>query len=478
MKRIQMKYIGRDLLILLISLFILSGCQNSDEIGLDVNPSDQINGTLIDSTTVRTSTVEEEPFITKGLLQHPLGLLNDPELGQTEANLALALTLPTTDLKLDKLPALDSAVLVLRYGNEFYGTSGVPYTINVHQLSEKFRASESYYNTKEWAHNSEIIGSKSLTDFKVADSVFIIQRRVGKLDTPIRVAPHLRIPISSSFIVSNFFNSDTANFHDNARFNNFFKGLYLTLDHNPSTNGIVLFNFQTDTLSGLNLYYKTFNGSNVDTVDAHYLISKDSTVANIRHNYSAKVKSQLNNPNQKFDNVYVQPLSGLRAKVTFPYLNKLKALGNIVVSKAELVVTLADGSDAALGAAPRLTFYRTDIADQRQFLPDNNGTDPRTLSDANFGGYYDSTKKRYIFTITGYIQDILSGKLQQYNTYLAPIYTNSDRTSVALPESTGSTAARSILNSGSLLSSPIPLPNGTPSPYRMKLNIIYTKVNL
>ena len=462
-----MKYIGRDLLILLISLFILSSCQTSDEVGLDVKPSDQINGTLLDTTTVKTSTVIEDPFITNGLLRHPLGMLTDPELGETESDLALALALPLTDLKLKDLPILDSAILVLKYGEEFYGTKNAPYTINVHQLNEKFRASDSYLNTKAWQYNSEIIGGVSVNNFNLTDSVYIVKRRKGIPDSVIRVAPQLRIPINTSFIVSNFLKADTANFHDNTKFNNYFKGLYLTLERTPDLNGMVLFNLQTDSISGLDLYYKTVNGTTVDTVDAHFSIASDSTAASIKHTYSAKVQSQLNNPNQKFDKVYVQPLSGLRAKVNFPYLNKLKALGDIIVNKAELVITLADGSDAVFGAAPRLIFYKTDIADQRRFLPDNDGIDPRSLSDVNFGGYYDSTKKRYVFTITSYIQDILSGKLQQYDTYLAPIFTSADRTALHLPAATGSTAARSILNSGS-----------STSPYKMKLNIIYTKLNL
>jgi hypothetical protein len=473
MKRIQMKYIGRDLLILLISLFILSSCQTSDEIGLDVKPADQISGTLIDSTTAKTTTVVDEPLIGKGLYQQPLGILNDPELGETQANVAMALALPLTDLKLTNLPVLDSAILVLKYGTEFYGTPGAYYTINVHQLNEKFRGSETYLNTKEWDHNSEVIGSKTVIGFNMTDSLSIFKRRTAKFDTIVKVGPQLRIPLKSSFVISNLLKSDTANFHDNTRFNNYFKGLYLTMDRNSDPNGMVFFDFKTDSISGLDLYYKTTNGIIIDTIDAHFAISRDSTVSNIRHTFSPKVQAQLNNPNQNFEKVYVQPLSGLRAKVTFPYINKLKALGNIIVNKAELVVTLADGSDAVFGSAPRLTFYRTDIADQRQFLPDNNGTDARSLSDANFGGYYDSTKRRYVFTVTAYIQDILNGKLQQYNTYLAPVFTSSDKSVIALPEGTGSTAERSILNSGSLK-----LPDGTPSPYRLKLNITYTKLNL
>src|SRR5690606_31746387 len=85
--------------------------------------------------------------------------------------------------------------------------------------------------------------------------------------------------------------------------------------------------------------------------------------------------------------------------------------------------------------SPRLTLYRTDIAAQRQSVPDgflvyNGGS--LSLGDSRafthpllFGGFYNTAKKRYIFNITSYIQDLLSGKLQQYDTFIAPVPSSS-----------------------------------------------------
>jgi hypothetical protein len=81
-----------------------------------------------------------------------------------------------------------------------------------------------------------------------------------------------------------------------------------------------------------------------------------------------------------------------------------------------------------------------------------------------FGGFYDSSKKHYRFQITSYIQDILSGKLKQYETYIAPVSTDYNR-SVG-PAVSGNSAGGSILGSGK---------SGVS--YQMKLRIIYSKIN-
>jgi len=466
-----MKYIGRNLLTLLISFFILNSCKNPDDNGLDLIPADQISSILVDTSTVRAVTIREDTLITTGLLQHPLGYLQDPQIGTTEANLAIALNLPSPGLKFGKTAVLDSAILVLNYGKEFYGSSGLPFIINVYQLNEKIKPNIAYYNTKTWSFNPTIIGSRTVNSFPLNDSLRLTDIVVGKADTIRKAPPQLRIPINSSFINSNFLKADSSKFSDNVRFNNFINGLYVTIDHSNNANGIVFFNLASGGKNGLDLYIKTPNGSIIDTTFLHFGITKDSTAATIKHTYSTAIQTQLNNPTQQFSTVYTQPMGGLRTKINFPFINSLKALGKIIINKAELVVTLEGSSNILYGASPRLILYRTDIADQRQPVPDNNSgqtlnvnADPRVLDPTLFGGYYDMINKRYKFVITSYIQDILSGKLTQYNTYIAPVYTDNSLSSQILSSATGSTAARSILGGGN---------SGN---YRMKLNIIYTRL--
>ncbi len=80
-----MKFFRLDLLTLLISLFILNSCKNQDSIGLGVVTPGQVNGNLVDTSTIIINTVPEDSVITSidpttqlPLAKNPLGLFYRP----------------------------------------------------------------------------------------------------------------------------------------------------------------------------------------------------------------------------------------------------------------------------------------------------------------------------------------------------------------------------------------------------------------
>ncbi|TZF82032.1 DUF4270 domain-containing protein [Pedobacter sp. BS3] len=494
-----MRYIKLDLLTLLISLFLLNACKKPDGIGLEISPDKQIDASATDTVTVRAYTVKEDSVITRGQSQSPLGYLQD-EFGTTEANLAMALTLPQTGLTFGTSPVLDSAVLVLKYGDTFYGDAdNSTYAVNVHQLNETFNLTANYYNTKQWNYNSTVIGSKTVNNFALQDSVLITDIVSGKPDTARVRYPQLRIPISSSFINNNFLNAGSDKFATTTAFNNFIKGLYLTINKSQSSGkgGVVFFDLATADSSRLEIYYRTDDGTTKDTIMTTFSLSSSNAAASIKHDYSTqlgpKIQEQVqanksikngvfptNPPLPLHDTLYVQPLGGLRTLVNFPYIKKLKELGNFTINKAELVVEINQDIPTSLKPAPRLGFYCTDIAGQRQPIPDNNGGqtnsygDIRALPDGSYGGLLQSYKKdagdfthqRYVFIITSYLQDLLDGRSTQYNAYIAPVKSGLLRSAGSktdiLPSVT--TAAPAILG-------------GNSGNYKIRLNIIYTKLN-
>jgi len=125
--------------------------------------------------------------------------------------------------------------------------------------------------------------------------------------------------------------------------------------------------------------------------------------------------------------------------------------------------------------APRLSLYREDIAGQRQPVPDgdsrtNGGNfigDGRSMwyrANANwraFGGGIDQTRRRYVFHLTSYIQDVLLGKINSSEFFIAP---------AALSE--GGIPYYPVLNTGSRAV----LRNGNTADTRIKLNIYYTQI--
>jgi hypothetical protein len=455
-----MKFYKLGLLTLLISLFILNSCKTQDGIGLD--PATPIAGNLIADTSITANTVTEDSVVTSSLSARvPLSYFKDPEFGTTEANIATVLstpgatayTLPTGTI------TIDSARLILPYATDgFYGDSLLStYKIDVHQLNERIEATKTYYNTKKFTHLSPIIGSKTFLA-RAHDTLRILSMVKGGADTIIKVKPQVRIPIDPNFVNQNFFSASSNVLSNPVIFENSIKGLYITLDQSQTTGagGNMYFNLDS---AALTVYYKNVNGATIDTSSVS--LSLGRKVAEIKHTYSAKVEAALDNTSTN-GLVYLQGLAGLRAKLTLPDVkNIFTAVGgsdNVVLNRAELIVKVNPGSTTPFSPSRRLSLYRYDIARQRVVLQDASTTDPRA---SNFGGDYNAATGEYHFIITAYLQDLLRGKTVDYGTFIAPV----DPTGTTIDITPASTYAdRSILV-------------GKNSPYRIKLNIIYTKIN-
>ncbi|MBD1385477.1 DUF4270 domain-containing protein [Mucilaginibacter rigui] len=455
-----MKFYKLGLLTLLISLFILNSCKTQDGIGLD--PATPIAGKLIADTSIMATTVKEDSVITSGLSSRvPLSYFKDPEFGTTETNIAMVLstpgatayTLPTGTI------TIDSARLILPYATDgFYGDSLLStYKIDVRQLSERIVATKSYYNTKHFESYSDIIGSKTFSA-RAHDTLKILNMVKGGPDTLIKVKPQVRIPIDPDFINQHFFLVAQTVLSNPVIYENQMNGLYISLDKNqtPGVGGNMYFNLDS---AALTIYYKNINGSTTDTTSIS--LSLGRKVTEIKHTYSTKVLAALDNTSTK-GLVYLQGLAGLRAKLTLPDVKSIFASeggsDNVVLNRAELIVKVDPGSATPFAPSKRLTLYKYDIARQRTTLQDASSTDPRA---SNFGGAYNAATGEYHFIITAYLQDLLRGKTVDYGTFLAPV----NPTGTTIDVTPASTYAdRSIIV-------------GKNSPYRVKLNIIYTKIN-
>ncbi len=472
-----MKFTKLDLLTLLISLFLFASCKNSNTIGLEIDPGTEIQGKLTDTITVLSKTMTDDVTYTwassgseTNLVRHPFGYLTDPLLGTSEASLAMAVNLPSSAYRFGANAVLDSAILVLPYSTQFYGdTTTSVYSVDVHQLSTDISLASNFKSTKEWPYGA-LAGNftgkiKPTTPSKITDIV------TGAADTLKVAVPEMRIKLSNAFIQANIVNIDTNQLANSATFTSAFKGLHVSINKaNSSGTGGLMFFDMSGANSRVELYYKKPNATtpaNIDTVQAYFPISTSTNpvAATVKHSYTTAVNAQLADvTNKQYDVTYLQGMGGLRNKISFPYLQKFyanfgtKTGTKIIINKAELVIDLSPGTDVApFTAAPRLALYRYDIAGQRINLADNSSSDPRATA---FGGYYDMTTKKYIFTVTAYLQDLLDGKTIDYGTYLS---TSSSSEFDALPALTS--GARAVIGSSANATS------------KIRLNVYYTVVN-
>lgn len=464
-----MKFTKLDLLTLLISLFLFASCENTSTIGLEIAPNSTIDGDLVDTLTVSSRTMLDQATNTSDLLAHPLGFLKDPIFGTTEANLLLSVGLPTSPFSFGATPTtLDSAVLVLSYAGEFYGDSTQVYTVNVKQLVRDLSTEESFLSSKTYPVNDLIVGTKTgrlfpTTKFKINDIV------KGAKDTLKTVNPQIRIKLDPNFIEGYFINQPAEKLKSDALFKDFVKGLQVQVS-NPNGSGAMMFFDLSSTNSNIAFYYRNVNDATspavIDTLNAYFPLGNNvhRVAATVKHNYSGTaIETQLNNPNQQYALTYLQPLVGLKNKISFPSLEKFStSTGRIVVNKAELVVDLAAGSDTKpFDPAPRLALYRYDIAEQRM-VTEVNDSDPAAI-----GGFFNPTKRQYVFDVTAYIQNLISKKTKDYGTFIAPIPTSSTTAWITRPSL--SSGSRSVI--GAFKKNP------ATGESTMRLNLYYTKVN-
>ncbi|MET3112738.1 hypothetical protein AAKU52_000456 [Pedobacter sp. CG_S7] len=473
-----MKFSKLDLLTLLISLFLFASCNESNTLGLDLDPDDAIQGALVDSVTVKTKTVADEvtsTFFSVGAAGNPVripfGYFKDPLFGTSEASLALSVNLPSSAYSFGTNAMVDSAVLVLPYSTQFYGdTTTSVYSVNVQQLTKNLSTETSFLSNREWEAQTEIAGTftgriKPNTPFKITAIV------AAKPDTLKAVPASLRIKLSNAFIKTNILDKGTTVLLNDVTFNSSFKGLKVSINkaNSTGTGGVMFFDFNKGNAS-IEVYYTKQNATTttaIDTAVALFPINQkiNPVAATIKHNYTGTpVATQLADAtNKQYEATYLQPLAGVRNKISFPYLKQfVKNLGaKIIINKAELVVDLSTGNEVApFVPAQSLALYQYDIAGQRALIPDQNSSDFRYI--ANFGGGYNIGTKNYTFIVTGLLQDLIDGKSIDNGFYLAPAPNLLAEYGIMSPITT---ANRSVIGAFN---------NAT---NKIKLNIYYTKIN-
>ncbi len=482
---LRMKFRHKDLLTLLISLFILGlgGCKNPSGVGLEVPPGEEISGFFTDTVSVHGYTVRDDSTQSTGFNQAVFGYIKHPVLGTTIADLALEIGMPARLPRIAPDAVIDSVILVLPYGLDFFGdTLNSTFALQVRPLNEIFAYNT--FSTKSWKVRDIELGRVQLNRYahKASDSLLVV-RYINEMDSMVKVGPQLRIPLDKDYF-RNLFSSelDSSLWASPSSFRNHVKGLYLSVDTNLSQGMGRLASFvAVDNVSGIELRYRQpsltvdDDEDKIDTIRTFFPINSYNPnsggnlgfASSVQNVYSTEVQAQLDNPDGDADRLFLHAPVGLRGKISFPFIEELKNQ-NILINKAELVLYVDDSALQAFGApAPRLTLYREDIAGRRQNIPDGDAVnsfgvpnDPRSMNFVNFGGWYHRVNKRYVFHLTSYIQDVLLGKINGNELFIAPVSPSLPYVPVQPALNAGGTTV--LHGSGS-------------STYKMKLNIYYTE---
>jgi hypothetical protein len=430
------------ILILTSSLMIWS-CKKGPELGLQVQPGeDVLNSTYIDTLSFVSQVQLIDSIRTDNLTNSRslVGIYNDPIFGKTNAAIVAQPTLSKLNLVFETDLVIDSVFLELSYSS-IYGDSNSSFTVNVKQLSDRLykNTDTAYYSNDVFNTFSQVIGTKSFSGASLSDSIPTIQR-INNKDTLIKIAPQLRIPIDKNFIQSTIIGASSEVFTSIDTFAGYIKGFSIEVDSSIGISGqgfIAQLDLFNNNKSALNIYYHTAS----DTAVHSFPINSTCAVANtFGHTYSSTVLMETNKDFGMDNPIHLQTMGGVQTAIKIPYLKNLP--DSIFIHKAELELALESGTNVDIKELPRIALVRKDSTGRFLTLPDG------TLGDAYSDGFFITGRDTYILNCTRYVQDVLQGIKDNETLYILPL-------------GSGSTANRSVVKSFSQGS---------------KLKLYYTKI--
>ena len=419
------------LLLSCCSLFLLlfNACKDENELGLDLLPSDDYLLTILtDTNTVISITEMEDSLASDELSLQLLGSYTDPDFGLANASVYTHANLQGTP-SFGVSPVTDSIVLILAYAG-YYGDTSASQQVTVYSMTEDMRIDSTYFSSRNFAYDPNPLGSLNYLP-RPATRV-----PVGN-DTLI---PQIRIRLNNSLGDSILSLNGQATLSSNASWLSWFKGLYLKSDDVPVEGAISYFSFFS---SKMTLYYH--DTSNVALTYDFSLAG--ARVNNFYHNFNGSpVGAQLQDPTVNDSINYLQSMSGVKTKISFPFLKHFLDSGNILINRAELKIDIQTP-----------VVYPYLVPDNLLLVTkDANGTIvfPIDYFEATgaYGGNLNSTGDGYTFNISRHLQRYLDGAVPNADFYL-------------VVSGSGVEATRTIIRSGKHPTS------------RMKLSLYYTKLN-
>ncbi len=385
----------------LATLVVLMGsCKiDGDEIGLNIQPpGDELKLAITDTITAVAFSVREDSVRTDKLPTSLLGSYYDPVFGKTTASLYTEMLLSNILLDFGEGAVIDSVVLSLAYQN-IWGDTASYQTFRVFELTDSLNIDSAYFSnrTHSYDHINEL---GSVTVIPTTDSVL--------MDT-VKVAPHLRIPLSQA-LASKFLGANPDVYSSNTSFRQFFKGLFITADpvDEAGKGALSTFSLLAEN-TNLRIYYQ--NDENDSLTYTFYITSGAARYSHYEHydyeHASPEFRQQVIEGDTSLgsDILYMQPLGGVKTYLHFPGLAALGSqIGeneNMAVNEAQIFFSLFD-PEPALDPPPRLVLAK---------LTNDEGSttllDDQREGEVYFGGFYNKENKEYMFRLNRYVQQRL-----------------------------------------------------------------------
>lgn len=401
---------------LLASSVFISSCKKVEtDLGVDVLPSDDQLNVQTDTLTISSYSFYEDSLRSDELSNNMLGSYNDPTFGKVDAAIYTQVRLSAFNPAFDVPNTIvDSVVLSLNIANHYGNES--PQTFSVKQLSAKMYQDSAYYTNSVIANNGmELVksGFETFTPSLTAEPII----DGNTLD------PQIRIRLDESFGNTIIAASLTGDLASDTSFNNLLNGIYIGVN-NPSQakdEGGVYYLDMTHEDTKITIYYHDLT----DTSKFEMPINSNcARFTHIDHDFvGSDIEAQVADSTLGNTFYYLQAGAGVTANLVIENIASLQAQGNIIINKAELYLPVQHYSISPYAPPAKIIAFGLDSENEIYNLPDY-----LLPGGSVFGGNYDDVTKAYKFNIVRYVQDVVSGNLEnnpiRLSTTLSSVTTN------------------------------------------------------
>ena len=434
---------------IVILFSLVSSCKKDPyQVGISLlPPSDTLNVKTSDTASFVAHSVLQDSIRTDETTLSMLGSLMDPVFGSTTAGFYMQYRLSAEAPNFGTNPGLDSIVLMIPYGT-IYGDTNALQTLKVYEVSKDFYFDSTYYSNK----------SVETYGIPLANYTFKPARYDTLTIGGVKTAPHIRINLNqfTNYFGNKILHAPATSLSTNVNFLKFMKGLYIESSRTASGGALLSFD-PTTLLSGIVIYFH-----NAANDSLHFNIIGNSLCARFNHfdhnnylNASSGFRQQvlLHDTTLGKNNLFIQGLGGVRVRIRLPFLKTFGKSGKIAINSATLTIKNAE-TDTTLQPPVKLTLVIADTAGNVAFLVDE------TEGTIYAGGYYNTTARTYQFRITRHMQQVVDGKIKNYDMYLMA----------------NNPSANILVTNRVMLTGTNPQLPGI-SADRVKLQVIYTKLH-
>jgi len=395
----------------LFTIFISVSCKKKESPigGSAYDASELLNAGAIDTFTINTYTIVDDSIITRNPLLNVLGEMNDPVFGKVKAYFYSQIRLATANPVFGDLSqiSIDSFVLALRFAD--YTGAQSTQTFEVYEVDEEISSDTAvkYYEFSTLAvkpTNLVMPGKGTFKPDPIGDAA---------VDTSL-VAPQMRISLDTNLARSLMVaaSNGSSTFTSNDNFTNHFKGIQIKTN-NPSQSagqGTVYSLDMRSASSKLTIYYKKLELviGVLTPVRKSYDFVINENCQSFNHleveRTGTKVQQCLDNPSNGLQEFYAQSF-GVRGVIEIPGLSNLPK--KAVIHKAVLDLPIQHQTGSIYSPGYQAFLFK-------KFSLTSN------LSLVLYNSILNEFTKSITTDMRAYVQDIVSGKLDNDPIYISP----------------------------------------------------------